>query len=168
MFKDLTKPRRVVITGFGCVTPIGVGRETFWESLKQGVSGVGLIKSFDVSESSVKIAAEVKDFDWEAELNRKIESRSAHRSLALSPPRSCSRCRIKRINSRPRQAKFGVVLGTGGGGWLLPKQYVTVAAEEKKRRFTHSASTPADFRGAFDGPRLHGFLTRSTGCTSSD
>src|SRR5215207_5547150 len=65
------KPRRVVITGFGCVTPIGVGRERFWESLRSGTSGVSRIESFDVSDSAVKIAAEVKDFDWQAELNPK-------------------------------------------------------------------------------------------------
>ena len=65
------KPRRVVITGFGCVTPIGIGRERFWESLASGKSGVSRIESFDVSDSQVKIAAEIKDFDWQAELNPK-------------------------------------------------------------------------------------------------
>ena len=71
MFKTFQEPRRVVITGFGCVTPIGIGREKFWESLKNGVSGVRKIESFDVSDSAVKIAAEVQNFDWQAELNPK-------------------------------------------------------------------------------------------------
>ncbi len=71
MLNNFTKPRRVCITGFGCVTPIGTGRENFWKSLENGASGVRRIESFDVSDSKVKIAEEVKNFDWEAELNSK-------------------------------------------------------------------------------------------------
>src|SRR5207237_9715154 len=67
-FKSL---RRVVITGMGCVTPIGIGREAFWSALKNGESGVRRIESFDVSKSAVKIAAQVRDFDWEAQLDPK-------------------------------------------------------------------------------------------------
>ena len=57
MLKHLTQPRRVVITGMGCVTPIGIGREAFWQSLINGESGVRRIEGFDVSDSPVKIAA---------------------------------------------------------------------------------------------------------------
>src|ERR1043165_2430411 len=64
-------PRRVVITGMGCVTPIGIGREAFWRGLQNGDSGVRRIESFDVSKSPVKIAAQVRDFDWEAQLGAK-------------------------------------------------------------------------------------------------
>src|SRR5213076_1882518 len=63
--------RRVVITGMGCVTPIGIGREAFWTALQNGDSGVRRIESFDVTDSPVKIAAQVPDFDWKAELNIK-------------------------------------------------------------------------------------------------
>jgi len=55
--------RRVVITGIGVVSPIGIGKETFWGSLKSGKSGVTSITRFDTSEVPVKIAAEVKGFD---------------------------------------------------------------------------------------------------------
>lgn len=55
--------RRVVITGLGVVSPIGVGRETFWQSLLEGKSGVGPITRFDTTDYATKIAAEVKD--WE-------------------------------------------------------------------------------------------------------
>ena len=67
-FKQL---RRVVITGMGCVTPIGIGREAFWSGLQRGESGVRRIEAFDVSNSPVKIAAEVPNFDWQAQLNVK-------------------------------------------------------------------------------------------------
>src|SRR5438045_6083786 len=71
MLRRMRQPRRVVITGMGCVTPIGIGREAFWRALQLGTSGVRRIESFDVTDSPVQIAAEVQDFDWEAQLNPK-------------------------------------------------------------------------------------------------
>ena len=71
MFRNFTKPRRVVITGFGCVTPIGIGREKFWESLKRAKAASAGSKASTFRTAEVKIAAEIKDFDWEAELNPK-------------------------------------------------------------------------------------------------
>ena len=55
--------RRVVITGMGCVTPIGNDVPTFWESLKNGKCGIGPITHFDATDYKAKVAAEVKDFD---------------------------------------------------------------------------------------------------------
>lgn len=55
---------RVVITGAGLVTPIGIGKEEFWQSLIQGKSGISKISYFDTSEYPTKIAAEVKNFDF--------------------------------------------------------------------------------------------------------
>src|SRR6202165_3559451 len=71
MLNQFKQPRRVVITGMGCVTPIGIGREAFWNALINGESGVRQIETFDVSASPVKIAAQVRGFDWEAQLNPK-------------------------------------------------------------------------------------------------
>ena len=55
--------RRVVITGMGCVTPIGNDVPTFWESLKNGKCGIGPITHFDTADYKAKVAGEVKDFD---------------------------------------------------------------------------------------------------------
>ena|SRR5205807_1455759 len=71
MLSRFRQPVRVVITGMGCVTPIGIGREAFWSGLQNEKSGVRRIDSFDVSNSPVKIAAEVRDFDWQPQLNVK-------------------------------------------------------------------------------------------------
>src|SRR6476469_3022129 len=71
MFNALTRPRRVVITGIGCVTPLGKGKDDVWAAMIAGKSGVRRIETFDVSNSPVKIAAQVQDFDWESELNPK-------------------------------------------------------------------------------------------------
>lgn len=54
---------RVVITGLGVISPVGNDAVTFWESLKEGKSGVGPLKSFDASNFDSRIAAEVHDFD---------------------------------------------------------------------------------------------------------
>ena len=55
--------KKVVITGMGAVTPLGLTLETTWENLLKGKSGVGYISLFDASTFPVRIAAEVKGFD---------------------------------------------------------------------------------------------------------
>ena len=55
--------RRVVVTGIGAVTPIGLTFPEFWKNALAGKSGVGQIEAFDTSEYSVTIAGEIKDFD---------------------------------------------------------------------------------------------------------
>lgn len=127
MFKNLIAPRRVVITGFGCVTPIGIGRRQFWESLKNGASGVKRISSFDASEFKVCIAGEIPDFDWEAELNPKDRKHVARTvPLALRAARDAvadSGLQIEEMSLEERQ-NFGAVIGTGGGGLsFTEKQY---------------------------------------------
>jgi 3-oxoacyl-[acyl-carrier-protein] synthase II len=71
MWGRVSEPRRVVITGIGCVTPIGIGRKAYWNGLRNGESGVREIETFDVSSSPVKIAAQVRGFDWKAQLKPK-------------------------------------------------------------------------------------------------
>ncbi len=55
--------RRVVITGMGAITPIGLNVESFWESIRAGKTGFGPITKFDASGYKCRLAAEVKDFD---------------------------------------------------------------------------------------------------------
>src|ERR1051326_4787120 len=92
MLRQFTHPRRVVITGMGCVTPIGIGREAFWSALQRGDSGVRRIESFDVSESPVKIAAAVRDFDWQAQ--RGPEARIRRPVFTSFPPPRMGRSRV--------------------------------------------------------------------------
>ena len=63
--------RRVVVTGMGAITPVGLDVDNYWSSLKKGISGAGHITKFDTSEYDVKIAAELKDFDSEKYLDKK-------------------------------------------------------------------------------------------------
>ncbi|MBI5956141.1 MAG: beta-ketoacyl-[acyl-carrier-protein] synthase II, partial [Chloroflexi bacterium] len=71
--------QRVVITGLGAVTPIGLTVEEFWRNLVDGVSGVGPITRFDPTGFPVRIAAEVKGFDPRDYMDFK-EARRSHRS----------------------------------------------------------------------------------------
>ena len=54
---------RVVITGMGIVSPIGNDLSAAWENVKAGKHGISFIEKFDISNSDVKVAAQVKDFD---------------------------------------------------------------------------------------------------------
>ena len=62
---------RVVVTGIGAITPLGLDMATNWENLIAGKSGVGYITLFDASKMEVKIAGEVKGFDPNNYINRK-------------------------------------------------------------------------------------------------
>src|SRR3954452_8386933 len=55
--------RRVVITGLGVVTPIGIDVPTFWDNLKNGVSGIGMIDAFDTTGYECKIGGQVRNFE---------------------------------------------------------------------------------------------------------
>ncbi|MDQ3179931.1 MAG: beta-ketoacyl synthase, partial [Acidobacteriota bacterium] len=175
MFSSFIKPRRVVITGFGCVTPIGIGRDCFWESLKDGVSGVSQIESFDAADCKVKIAAEVRGFNWEAELNSK-DRKHVPRTVPLALAAAREAMRDAEINaenlSLTEKQNFGVILGTGGGGLAFTERqyrYWFTGEENKASVYTIPASTHGGLSSElsmFFG--LHGLShIVSTGCTSS-
>lgn len=175
MLKNFTKPRRVVIMGMGCVTPIGIGREAFWKSLQQGVSGVRRIESFDVSKSPVKIAADVKDFDWEAELNPKDRKHVARTvPLALAAAREALQDANIHTNdlSLEERRTIGVEIGTGGGGLAFTERqysYWYVGPQTQASVYTIPSSThgglSSEISMAFGLRGLSHVV--STGCTSS-
>ena len=81
--------RRVVITGMGAVTPVGLTARESWQNVKLGVCGVGPITQFDATGMKVQLAAEVKGFEPEAVLDRQSARRMAAlpSSLWLPPGR---------------------------------------------------------------------------------
>lgn len=108
--------RRVAVTGLGVVAPNGIGKEAFWSACKNGVSGVGPIRSFDASRHPVRIAAEVHDFNvtpFLAPVHRKslkIMSRAmrfAVGAAALSATDSGLEMAKENLE------RIGVVMGTG-------------------------------------------------------
>ncbi len=175
MFNGLSSPRRVVITGFGCVTPIGIGRDAFWRSLANGTSGIRRIQSFDTENSKVRIAAEVPDFDWEAELDypdRKHVPRTV--PLALRAAREAVADSRIDAASLPEQQKHrtGVVIGTGGGGLSFTEKqfgYFFSGNERKGSIYTIPSSTHGGLSSELSMVfGLNGLShVISTGCTSS-
>jgi 3-oxoacyl-[acyl-carrier-protein] synthase II len=175
MLGRLKRPRRVCITGLGCVTPIGVGREAFWRALVSGESGVRRIEGFDVSSSPVKIAAEVRGFDWEAELKPKDRRHVArHVPLALAAAREAledAALHPSDFSLEERRA-FGVVLGTGGGGLAFTeRQYRFFYTDEPGTASIYTI--PSSTHGGLSSELSMAFGLRglshvvSTGCTSS-
>lgn len=67
--------RRVVVTGMGAITPIGLSVEEFWDSVKEGKTGFGEITKFDASEYKCKLAAEVKGFEGKNYMDFKAAKR---------------------------------------------------------------------------------------------
>lgn len=175
MLKNLSQPRRVVITGMGCVTPIGIGRAKFWEALKNGTSGVKRISSFDVSDFSVQIAAEIQDFDSEAELNPKDKKhvpRTVPLALRAGREALCDAGIQPNDLSLEDRQNFGVCLGTGGGGLAFTeKQYGFWFTGEHSKASVYTI--PASTHGGLSSELSMAFGLRglshviSTGCTSS-
>jgi len=176
MLNQFTHPRRVVITGFGCVTPIGIGKRAFWNGLQQGQSGVRRIESFDTSKSPVKIAAEVRDFDWEAQLgpkDRKHVPRTV--PLALAAAREAiSDAGISAENlSLEERQQIGVQLGTGGGGLPFVEEHYSIWYNGGSHSKASVYIIPAATHGTLSSELSMAFGLRglshvvSTGCTSS-
>ena len=175
MFSTLTTPRRVVITGFGCVTPIGIGRTAYWAGLKNGKSGVRRIESFDTTPFNIKIAAEIPEFEWQAQLNPKDRQHVPRTvPLALAAAREAVKDALIETDSltdEDRQ-RFGVVLGTGGGGLSFTEKqfgYWFSGNAGKGSIYTIPASTHGGLSSELSMVfGLHGLShIVSTGCTSS-
>ncbi|HXI75417.1 MAG TPA: beta-ketoacyl-[acyl-carrier-protein] synthase family protein [Pyrinomonadaceae bacterium] len=176
MLNNFTAPRRVVITGMGCVTPIGIGREAFWHGLQNAESGVRRIESFDISKSPVKIAAQVRDFDWEAQLSAK-DRKHVPRTvpLALAAAREAfidAGIAVENLSLEERQ-QIGVQIGTGGGGLPFVEDHYAIWYNGGSHSKASVYIIPAATHGTLSSELSMAFGLRglshviSTGCTSS-
>ena len=108
--------RRVVITGMGAITPVGIGVEESWQSLCQGKSGVGMITRFDATGFRTRIAGEVKGFEPLDFMGRKLARRSSrfiHFAVAATQMATeDSRLSINYDDGN----RVGVSIGTALGG----------------------------------------------------
>jgi 3-oxoacyl-[acyl-carrier-protein] synthase II len=110
--------RRAVVTGIGCLSPNGNGRELFARALREGTSGVGRISLFDPEGLPTTIAGEIKDFDPSAHVNAK-DARHVSRAVPMALAASAEALADAGVEpsnlTLPQRQEFGVVLGTGGG-----------------------------------------------------
>src|SRR5438477_11695541 len=176
MLSKFKTPRRVVITGMGCVTPIGIGRKAVWNALQNGESGVRRIESFDISKSSVKIAAQVRDFDWEAQLSAK-DRKHVPRTvpLALAAAREAIKdagIATESLSLEERQ-QIGVQIGTGGGGLPFVEDHYAIWYNGGSHSKASVYIIPAATHGTLSSELSMAVGLRglahviSTGCTSS-
>lgn len=108
--------RRVVVTGTGVVSSVGVGCGTFWNSLVEGKSGIGPVTSYDASEMRCRIAGEIKDFDITNYLNAKEAKRLdpfCHYAVAAADE-AITQAGLDGGKLDPN--RIGVVIGAGIGG----------------------------------------------------
>ncbi|HVO75619.1 MAG TPA: beta-ketoacyl-ACP synthase II [Ignavibacteriaceae bacterium] len=114
--------RRVVVTGIGAITPIGIGIEQFWSALLAGKNGVGPITKFDAAEFDTKFAFEVKGFNPEDFLDRKLVRRMdpfSHFAMVTSDMAiSDSGINMEKVDKE----RFGVIYGSGIGGMFTLQQ----------------------------------------------
>jgi len=108
--------RRVVVTGVGLVTPIGIGKEEFWKNLIAGKSGIGLITQFDTEGFDAKIAGEVKDFDF-ANYGDKKEAKRMDRVTQFAVAAAKMAVDDAKLNIADMDpVRAGVCVGSGIGG----------------------------------------------------
>lgn len=107
---------RVVITGLGAITPIGIGREKFWQALLAGQNGIERISRFDPTGYGAQIAGEVKDFDPEAYIDKKeVKRMDRYAQLALAASRLAIEDAALDLAVEDRQ-RIGAFVGSGIGG----------------------------------------------------
>src|SRR4029077_8381802 len=104
--------RRVVVTGLGCITPLGNDVASSWDNCREGHSGVGPITLFDAGEMPVRIAAEVKGFDAGEVLGRK-EARRSSRVIHLGMVAAREAAADSGLDLAAEADDIGVVIGSG-------------------------------------------------------
>jgi 3-oxoacyl-[acyl-carrier-protein] synthase II len=171
--------RRVVVTGLGCISPVGNTVADAWSNLLAGQSGIGLISKFDTSAMSCKIAGEVKNFDLESYMSAK-EARTMdtfiHYGIAAAAQAVADAgLATGEALSDEEAARIGVVIGSGIGGLPLIEEthaeYVARGARRISPFFVPASiinmiSGHVSMRCGFKGPNLAVVTACTTGLHS--
>lgn len=108
--------KRVAITGIGVISPVGIGKDSFWEALKAGRSGIGPVTRFATDGFPTRIAGEVKGFDPAAYMDKKdIKRMDRFAQYAVAASKMAVADAGLDLEKEERE-RIGVVLGTGIGG----------------------------------------------------
>ncbi|PKM82606.1 MAG: beta-ketoacyl-[acyl-carrier-protein] synthase II [Firmicutes bacterium HGW-Firmicutes-14] len=164
--------KKVVITGIGMVTPVGTGKDMFWDSLVNGKSGIVPIARFDASQLATRIAGEVRDFDPLNYIDKK-EARRMDRYTQFA----CAGTRIalEDANLEPESVnpeRAGIIIGSGVGGIETVENQARVLIEKGPNRISpffvpmmiaNIAAAQIAIAHGFKGPNF----TTVTACASS-
>lgn len=132
----MIEKRRVVITGVGMLTPMGIGVEASWKAALDGKSGIGRITQFDVSEFPVQIAGEVKGFDPAPYVEAK-EIKKMDRFIQFAMAAATMAVEDSGLNITAENAeRVGVTIGAGMGGLPAIEHWHKVYLEKGHRRIT--------------------------------
>lgn len=108
--------KRVAITGIGVVSPIGIGIENFWNSIKEGKSGIDTVTKIDITNLPTKVAAEIKDFDPNEFIDKKEARRmdkfTQYAMAAAKMAINKSGLDMEKLD----KYRAGVIIGSGVGG----------------------------------------------------
>jgi 3-oxoacyl-[acyl-carrier-protein] synthase II len=126
--------KRVVITGIGVITPIGIGKEAYWDALKNGRSGFGRISFFDPSQYTCQIDAEVKDFQPEVFIDKKkVRRMDRFTQFAVAAARMA--VEDARLDfSKENLERCGVIVGSGIGGLTTIEDEHKILLEKGPKR----------------------------------
>src|SRR5262245_58817923 len=176
-FNGLRSPRadKVVISGIGCLTPLGNSREALWDGFRNSLSGISRIEAFNCDDFAVQIASEVRGIDPFAFFPLK-DRQHVSRAAGLAVGAAQQALDDARLNPEDldldAKRRVGVVLGSGGGGLeFTERQYEHWFRREPRRASVYSIPTSTigtlsselSMRFQFRGPSH----IVSTGCTSS-
>ena len=164
--------RRVVVTGVGLVTPLGIGTEVSWEAIRAGKCGIGPITQFDASAFSCRIAGEVKGFDPAVYIEKKeIKKMGRFIQFAIA----AAECALSgaALKVTPETAEqVGVYIGSGIGGFEVIEREHQTLREHGPRRISpffipatiiNLAAGYISIRTGAKGPNL----ATATACTTS-
>ena len=167
-----TSSRRVVITGVGLITPLGIGLESNWAALLAGRSGIGPITRFDTTGHAVRIAGEVREFDPTAWVPRK-EARKMdafiHYAIAAAQMAADDAGWTSPVADPDRT---GVVIGSGMGGLETLEAAIEVLRTRGPKRIgpfviprilTNLAAGHVSMRFGARGPNLSSVSACATG-----
>lgn len=126
--------RRVVITGLGCITPIGNNVEEFWKGIEEKKCGIDKITAFDTADHKVHLAGEVKNFNPEDYIDKKEAKRmdrfTQFALVAAKEVMKDSNLKVEEIDA----TRFGVIVGSGIGGLITTETGSTILNEKGPAR----------------------------------
>jgi len=128
--------KRVVVTGMGMVSPLGIGVKENWEAICQGKSGIGTVTRFDITDFPSKIAGEVKGFNPEDFMDKKETKKMdifIHYALAAGTMAiQDSQLKIDESNAD----RVGVLVGAGLGGLSTIEKYHSILLEQGPKKIS--------------------------------